>query len=270
MTLNDIIRSLKRKGLTQSEIRAVVVFRYGIGAEEIPLRLSDVLDGTAALADADMIAGGEPVEYIIGTVRFFGAEIKVTRDVLIPRVETELLCDEVCGAAKDINAERIADVCTGSGCIAVSLAKKLRIKIDAFDISRAALTVAGENAEKNGVAELVDLYETDVLAKNDFFKTEYDIIVSNPPYISAADMEKLPDSVRREPATALYGGEDGLDFYRALTGMCKKHIRRGGALFFEIGDGEGDGVRRIAASCGLSAEVKNDLAGRERIVRIDI
>lgn len=270
MTVGRIISEMKRRGLSRDEIRSLLKFRLGIEAEELPLRDGDTADGSAILADADAVANGEPVEYIVGHVGFYGADIEVTRDVLIPRVETELLCDEAYNACVGLGASRVADICTGSGCIAVSLAKKLGVKIDAFDISDAALSVAKKNAERNGVSHLVDFYRADVLEKVFSLPSEYDIIVSNPPYISGADMKKLPESVKREPAIALFGGEDGLDFYRALTGICPKYIRHGGALFFEIGDGEGSGISGIASGYGLFVEVKRDYSGRERIVRIDI
>ncbi len=270
MTLAEIGREMKRRGLSADETRALIKYRLGIDAAGALSRSRESFDGTLLLSDAEKVAEGEPVEYITGSVSFYGAEIAVTRDVLIPRVETELLCDEVRRAAEKIGARRIADVCTGSGCIAVSLAKKLRIPADGFDVSEKALEVARRNGAANGVSELVGFYAADVLRNDSFLETEYDIIVSNPPYISEKDMEKLPESVKREPETALFGGADGLDFYRALTGICPKHIRHGGALFFEIGDGEGDGVAEIAASHGLSASVMRDYAGRERIVRIDI
>lgn len=270
MTLRLLLREMERRGLSRTEIRALVGYRLGVAAEALPLRIDDDFDAREILSDCGKAAKGEPVEYIVGAVDFFGAHIKVTRDTLIPRVETELLCDEAAKAAEGAGASRIADICTGSGCIAVSLAKKLRIKADAFDVSEKALAVARENAEANGVADLVGFYKSDVLSGDFSLPAEYDIIVSNPPYVSGADMELLPESVKREPEIALFGGEDGLDFYRALTITCPEHIRRGGALFFEIGDGQGSGVAEIAKSRGLSAEVMHDYSGRERIVRIDI
>ncbi|MCL2225167.1 MAG: peptide chain release factor N(5)-glutamine methyltransferase [Defluviitaleaceae bacterium] len=213
---------------------------------------------------------GEPLQYIIGKWEFMGLPFITDKRALIPRPETELLVEEAFAFIKKISAEeerpiRALDVCTGSGCIAIALACLLRenLEIVATDISPAALSLARENAEKNTPApEKITFIETDLLEGVD---GDFDIIISNPPYITSGEMATLSPTVRdHEPHLALDGGADGLDIYRRLIPQCKKALRTGGALFLEIGSPE---VWDLMEKSGFeNINLLHDYAEIERIV----
>ena len=181
-------------------------------------------------------AKGEPLSNIFGFVDFYGMRFDVNKKVLSPRMETEILVEEVLKKAKNIEAKTILDLCTGSGAIAVVLAKYSNCKISAIDISKQALQVAQNNAEKNNVD--VEFLQSDLfngLKKN----KKYDIIVSNPPYIKSEDIEKLDIEVKKyDPRLALDGGIDGYDFYRQIIQESGKRLNKNGWLFFELGQGQ--------------------------------
>lgn len=202
-----------------------------------------------------------PVQYITGRQEFMGLEFMVNEDVLIPRFDTELLVEEVCRHSR---GKRILDVCTGSGCIAVSVAVLGKPgKVDALDISAAALRLAGENAKR--LQADVTFYESDLFEN---IKESYDCIVSNPPYIESGEIQNLVAEVAGcEPHLALDGGEDGLEFYRRIIRQAKNHLFSGGMLFLEIGYNQGGAVLGLLQANGYDrGMVKKDYAGLDRVV----
>lgn len=205
---------------------------------------------------------GEPLAHILGRTEFFWSNIHVTPDVLIPRVETEFLCDIV-SRTVDIEQATILDMCTGSGCIAVSLAKKHPDwSVTAVDISSPALKVARQNALDNGVK--IEFIQSDMWQN---VTKMYDCIISNPPYISSVGMQELPDSVKNfEPHLALYGGEDGLDFYRSIATNASKHLKKEGYLFLEIGEEQGEKVAELLKANFDNVKVLKDLFKKDRYV----
>ncbi len=220
----------------------------------------------------------EPIQYIIGEEEFRGLIFKVTRDVLIPRPETELVVEE---AVKIIEGQRakgkgqkinIIDLCTGSGCIAVSAAKESPdSKIYATDISEKALSVAKENAERNDVENKITFLQGSFFEplKNLGLEEKIDIILSNPPYVSKKDMEKLQPEIKEyEPHLALYAGEDGLDSYRKIIPEAFAYLKKGGCLILEIGYGQAEGVKELFAHYPAydKIEIIKDLSGIERVV----
>lgn len=219
--------------------------------------------------------GREPAQYITGEVEFRGLAFKVTRDTLIPRPETELLVEEALHAARASGEGgiKIIDLCTGSGCIAVSVAKELPgCRVYATDISGKALKVARENAVKNGVAGRVGFFEGDLfkpLSSSNLY-SRINLVLSNPPYVSGADMDKLAPEVKDyEPREALYGGEDGLDFIRSIINGSQEYLLPGGYLIMEIGYGQAQSIKDIALKTGFfeGIEVKKDYSGIERIFK---
>jgi release factor glutamine methyltransferase len=195
----------------------------------------------------DRRASREPASLIIGTREFWGLDFEVSPDVLTPRPETELVVEQALACAAERQAVLrhspvIMDVGTGSGCLAVSLARqKLDARVIATDISQAALAVARRNAARHGVAARVAFVCGSLL---DAVAVPVDLVVSNPPYVPAADMANLPPEVRDyEPAVALAGGADGLDVIRALVAQCDRVLAPGGWLVFEFGHGQEQGVR---------------------------
>ena len=206
----------------------------------------------------------EPLQYILGSQEFMGLDFLVTPAVLIPRHDTEVLVSE---AVKRGAASRsILDIGTGSGCVAIALAKALpEAEISSVDISEDALAVARGNAEKNGVA--VQFFQGSLFEP--FAGRRFDMIVSNPPYIPAGELATLQQEVRGfEPLGALDGGADGLDFYRAITARAPDHLTAGGLLAFEVGAGQAADVMEILHSGGFSMEcfTETDPAGIERVV----
>ena len=188
---------------------------------------------------------GVPIQYLTGEQEFFGLPFHVSPDVLIPRPETEHLVEAAIARLEDIPAPRIADVGTGSGAIAVSLAHALpNAEIVALDISPAALAVAARNAQRNQVANQVRFVESDLLAA--VSGESFDSIVSNPPYIAHLERKALPIEVRDyEPAQALFAGPTGMEFYQRLIPAANPLLVSGGWLIMEIGHGQRDAVRAL-------------------------
>ena len=187
---------------------------------------------------------GEPLQYITGIQEFMKINFVVTKDVLIPQPDTEILVEEVIKIANKLDNPLILDLCTGSGAIAVSLAKNIpNAKIVATDISKKALEIARQNAKLNGVLNNIDYIESNLFDKIKNIK--FDIIVSNPPYIETDEIRKLPKDVRQEPTIALDGGKDGLDFYRKIFNKGNEYLNRQGYLCVEIGYNQKEAVRKI-------------------------
>lgn len=212
-------------------------------------------------------ANQEPLAYILGSKAFMKHSLKVTPAVLVPRPETELLVESVAKAAAGAGAASLLDLGTGSGAIIVSLLELLpQTAGTAVDISGAALAVAGENAENIGVSDRLTLVESDLFSKLDSGQ-RFDIIVSNPPYIPAADIAGLTADVQREPRGALDGGTDGLDFYKRIAAGCETWLEEDGLLAFEVGIGQADVVCRLCQQAGLAVTaVRKDYAEIERMV----
>jgi release factor glutamine methyltransferase len=215
-------------------------------------------------------AEGEPLQYITGEAEFCGLKFLVDRRVLIPRPETELLVETVLAQVANRQPPMtIVDLCTGSGCIAVALAKKLgeAAEIYATDVSAEALAVAEENARRHNVEKKVRFFCGDLLSKlPDSLKV--DAIVSNPPYIASGDLARLPKEVREfEPKHALIAGEDGLSFYRRIAERAPDFLLPDGFLCLELGDGQRPDVERLCVERGFAAvSVVKDLQGKERVL----
>lgn len=195
----------------------------------------------------------EPIQYILGKTEFFGLTFYVDKSVLIPRPETELLVEAVVESLSGFSAARILDIGTGSGAIPVSIAKNAdNVSLVAADISEAALLVAKKNAEFHRVTDSIVFVESDIYSSFSQTAENFDIIISNPPYIDKADMEKLETQVREfEPQLALFGGEDGLVFYRRILQGARKYLNDGGFLFLEIGYNQAKDLKEIATEAGL-------------------
>ena len=172
---------------------------------------------------------GEPLQYILGFWEFMGLRFKTDARALIPRQDTETLCEEAIALIKRGGYKTCLDLCAGSGCIGISIANICGTEVTLADISEAALSLCRENAEANGVS--ICTIKTDML---DEITDKYDIIVCNPPYLTANDMASLQRELTFEPANALYGGEDGLDFYRRIARDYAQRLNDGGALALEV------------------------------------
>lgn len=213
----------------------------------------------------DRKAKGEPLSNIFGFVEFYGLRFDVNKKVLSPRMETEILVEEVIKKIKEHAFEDILDLCTGSGAIGISIAKFTNCKVTASDISKQALSVAESNARKNGVK--IDFIHSD-LFKNLKKNKRYDIIVSNPPYIKSKEIEKLDAEVKNyDPKLALDGGEDGLNFYRIILKEGTMKLNKGGYIFVEIGNEQREDVEKLFKNNGfVDIQVVKDYNKIERIV----
>ncbi len=216
---------------------------------------------------------GEPLAYILGEVEFMGFKFKVTKDVLIPRPDTEILVETAVKIAKDNfsphnnSPVEILDIGTGCGCIAISLAKSLPLAaVDATDKSPEALRVAKENAALNNVR--VSFSQSDLFPDSELPITSYDIIVTNPPYIPTQEISKLQPEVQNEPCLALDGGVDGLDFYRRIARESGGYLLPQGFLIMEIGFGQKEAVKNIfEETTGYKIiEVVKDYSGIDRVI----
>jgi len=213
-------------------------------------------------------AEGTPLPYITGHIEFFGLEFAVTPAVLIPRPETELLVERAMDWLQRHPSRRIADIGTGSGCIAVTLAVTRRaLHITAADVSAAALAVAQTNAQHHDVASRVTCVQADLLAP---FAGPLELILSNPPYVAGPEWDQLPDSVRQEPRSALLAGPRGLDLIRRLLSQARHRLAPGGCMLVEIGEEQEDAVQALAQTAFPRAciNVLPDLAGKPRLLEV--
>lgn len=215
------------------------------------------------------VSDGEPLEYIIGEVDFFGCRIRVDRRVLIPRPETEILVDHIAKFIANDPITSLWDVCTGSGCIGIALKKRFPfVTVTLSDQSEKALSLASENAVLNETS--VEILEGDLLEPFGERKTE--LIVVNPPYVSANEYFSLDPSVRDfEPKLALVGGEFGTEFYERLEKDIPSHLNPGGRVFLEIGAAQGDAVQRIFSSpIWRKLERVADWSGKDRFFFLEM
>lgn len=212
---------------------------------------------------------GEPVAYLIGEWEFYGLPLDISRAVLIPRPDTEVLAARAIEAAQGFSEPRVLDLCAGSGCIGLALARHVpnaRVLLGEWD--EEAVKVCRQNIRRNELAPRVSVVRLDAREAPSRQLGEFDVIVSNPPYIPTADIETLDVSVRaHEPRLALDGGTDGLDFYRAITQKWRTALRPYGKLLFEVGIGQADSVLRLMRANGFGdVQVLEDLHGIPRVV----
>jgi release factor glutamine methyltransferase len=265
---------LRSAGVPSPEHDAEVLLRHVLGWDRARL----VADGLAPLAPVDETsylrlvderARRRPLQHLTGTQWFWKHELRVTPDVLVPRPETELLVEVALELLRDRERPRVVDVGTGSGCIALSLAgERPDAEIHATDISEPALAVARDNALRLGFEGRVTFRRGDLLEPVGALAGRLDLVVSNPPYVSVADLHGLAPEVRlHDPHQALIPPGDRLSVYRRLAPEAALLLRPGGAVAVEVGQGMGDEVVREMERAGLSvSSVRPDLAGIPRVV----
>ena len=252
--------SLKAKMLL-SEILEMKKEYLLIHEEEI----MDVPDINTFFEKIDRLVNNEPIQYILNRQDFMGLNLYVDNNVLIPQPDTEILVEEVIEIAKDREEGlKILDMCTGSGAIAISLARYIKeSKVYATDISEAALEIAKDNALKN-ITDIT-FVKSDVFDKVE--EKEFDIIVSNPPYIESDVIKTLSKEVQNEPHIALDGGTDGLYFYRKISKEAISYLKDGGYIAFEIGYNQREQVEKLLRENGYkNIYSKKDLGGNDRVV----
>ena len=225
---------------------------------------ADEKTANKALSLCRRISEGEPMQYIFGYAYFHGLQIICKENVLIPRMDTETVVDI---ALKTLPKNAVfADMCCGTGCIAAAvLHGRQDLHAVCIDVNEDAVNLTEKNLEKYALRERAEVIRFDVF--DDWSKLpDFGAVISNPPYIKAIDMEILPDNVKREPYNALYGGSDGLDFYKRITKAAKERLKQNTHIIFEIGYDEAEDVSAIGAENGLEAETVKDLSGNDRAV----
>ena len=253
MTIKELLNQgtimLKNEDVDGPKNKARAILQYTLKKSKEYTIIYDTKEVTQKQRDEYVknikrLISGELLQYITGIQEFMKINFVVTKDVLIPQPDTEILVEEAIKIANKIDNPLILDLCTGSGAIAVSLAKNVpNARIVATDISKKALEIAKQNAKLNGVLNNIDFIESNLFDKIKNIK--FDIIVSNPPYIETDEIRKLPKDVRQEPTIALDGGKDGLDFYRKIFAKGNEYLNRQGYLCVEIGYNQKEAVRKI-------------------------
>ena len=271
-TIGDALKRgialLKQCNIPEAVTDAMVLLSHVLGCERLYLTIhrDDAIDSCKEAEYMDYInrrCNSEPVSYITGHKEFMSLDFKVEKGVLIPRPDTEILVETVMDKLKEIPNPVIVDMCTGSGAIAVSLAKYIQgSHVTALDVSDVALQLAKENAVSNGVNITVEEY--DVLTP---YNALADAVVSNPPYIPTEVIKGLDSDVAEyEPHLALDGGEDGLVFYRAIVQNIDSALKKGGLLAFEVGHDQAHDVAKIMQDGFYGIDIAKDLAGIDRVV----
>jgi len=276
--INNAATLLSTAGITNARLDAEVLLSHIILKDRVWLitHRDDVLDDNHQREFADVIrrrTRREPLQHIIGNQEFWGLEFIVSPDVLIPRPETEFIIEAALAIVQDRNTPvRIIDLCTGSGCIAVSLAKELTAaRVIATDASEKAIAAALENTRRHGVSERIrfllgDLFEP--LEELDI-RGQIDIIVSNPPYVQAGDLSTLQPEVRDyEPEMALIAGPGGTEIATRIIQLAPVYLKKNGTLIMEMGLGQAEALTRMVEATGAygDRELLKDLAGIERVI----
>ncbi len=268
---------LTKKGVDAPRLSAELLLSHAVGLTRIELYTQ--FDRQVAKRQLDQLhdlvkrAGlHEPVAYLTGRTEFYSLELDITADCLIPRPETELLVQRAIEFLRTrAGVQFVCDLCTGSGCIAVAIAKNHPdSRVIATDISAGALDVAAQNVQKHQLKERIELLQGDLFEPiiQQLDVNQFDLIVCNPPYVSAAEYERLDSNVKDyEPKSALYAGTDGLDVYRRIMEKADQFLKPGAALMLEIGYAQGPAVRELLEQTGAFAEIKieKDLHDNDRI-----
>ena len=277
-TYNNLYLDIRRRlrgadvGDPSLEARELVCFATGKTREELlrdgNLYASPELEQqTWALVDRHL--AGEPVAYLIGEWEFFGLPLDISPDVLIPRPDTEVLAEQAIAYCRTLGECRVLDLCAGSGCVGLAVAANVPgARAVLGELSEGALKICRQNIRRNGLTGRVISMQVDALSKPSPNLGEFQCIVCNPPYIPHGDIAGLDVSVRDyEPHLALDGGEDGLEFYCAITQLWRDALTPGGRIYFEVGIGQADMVLRIMRAVGFGdIQIVKDLHGIPRVV----
>ena len=270
----DIRRQLRSAGIEAATLEARELVCFGTGKSRQQLTQDGSLYASPELEKRvrDLVErhlNGEPVAYLIGEWEFYGLPLDISRDVLIPRPDTEVLAAQAIDYVKTLGECRVLDLCAGSGCIGLAVAAQApQARVVLGEWSDGALRICRQNMRRNSLTGRVVPMQANALEKPEKSLGEFQCIVSNPPYIPRADIDTLDASVKDyEPHLALDGGEDGLDFYRAISDLWRGALVPGGKLYFEVGIGQADSVLRIMRTQGFGdIQVVKDTQGIPRVV----
>ncbi len=270
---NEVLSTLKSGGIEDFEFETDVLFEEVFGGDFKLRLMTGQLERAETEAEVEKLSemlrrrlSGEPLQYIIGRWEFYRSEFSVGEGVLIPRQDTETLVETAYKLVKDIRNPKILDLCSGTGCIAITLSELLpESEVHAVELYNDAYSYLEKNVAEHG--NCVIPHKLDVLDESSARQfTGFDLITCNPPYLTESDMQNLQSEVTHEPETALFGGEDGLDFYRAIPTIWKKSLKPDGYTVFEIGVTQGEAVRAILEANGYTeARVVKDLCEKDRV-----
>ena len=266
MTYYEICARLEAAGIEDAATDAALLMAHfgGISAATLPFRRDENVDDARLVRAVERREQHYPLQYLIGEWDFCGQRYEVNEHTLIPRADTECLVEEACRLLP--RGARFADLCTGSGCIAVStLCMRRDTRALAVELFPDTLAVAERNAVRNGVRERVDFLQADVLEPLPVEEGSLDAILSNPPYIRTEVVATLAPELAYEPSAALDGGGDGLDFYRAILRLHVALLKPQGMIFFEIGYDQGEDLRFLAREHGFDCRIIRDLGGCDRV-----
>ena len=273
LEVRDALLALENAQTAAYMARQVLCHFSGLGPDQILARRDEIVPKEVrweVRAATDRLLMEEPLAYVLGEWEFYGLPLHVTKDVLIPRDDTCAVAELAIKNALFLDKDpRILDLCCGSGCIGLAVASRVvDARVTLADLSQDALAIAKKNLQRNKFGGRVTCVRADALGDPPAFLGKFDMIISNPPYITGEEMKELPKSVKDfEPEMALYGGEDGLDFYRSITRNYSSVLKSGGYLAFEFGMGQGDDVCQILTENGYTVlERTRDYNDRERAV----
>ena len=263
MRFSEAVKALADAGIENARGEAMEIFSDLGGFERTALLLSDVdSDSEAVIRAVKERTERKPLQYILGRAYFYKEEYEVNESCLIPRQDTEILVDFACRNLPE--GAHFVDLCTGSGCIAISTLKNTEAtQAVMVDISADAMEIAKRNAEKNGVYERCSFVVTDAMrecVEGDFFA-----VLSNPPYVKDSVYEGLDREIFHEPKIAFVGGEDGADFYRKFTKLYRDKIADDGFIAYEIGFDQAEILNSIAKQNAMSCEIIKDFSGNDRV-----
>ena len=275
-TYQTLTQALTRAGIDQPAYEASLLLEHFAGGSYATLMTDRdrVYDLPALESAVTRRLSREPLQYILGEWDFCGCTFRVTPDCLIPRPDTEILVEAAIKALP--RGARVADLCTGSGCIAVAtLYHRPDVAADALELYPQTLALAVENANRNGVTDRFNPIEADLLGDGSAKlspRAPYDAILSNPPYIPTADIAALSPEVHKEPIAALDGGEDGLVFYRAILRDYAQLVKLGGLILLEMAYDQAEDLKALAAQYlpEASLEILRDLGGNDRVTKITL
>lgn len=275
MTVNEIYQSglklLENNNIENSKFEAQSLLQKAFSLDRVGfiIHKTDKADENCSHNFLNFIEkriSGEPLQYILGEWSFMGFDFKVGRGVLIPRDDTEVVVNLCIDFLKNRTDKKTVDLCSGSGAIAVVLDKISGAEVTAVEIDETAFSYLETNVKENNssvkpvMADALEICET-------FADGGLDLIVSNPPYIKSADIETLQKEVQLEPRLALDGGEDGCDFYREIVNRWSRKLKKGGALAFELGEGQADAVKTLMTEQGFSDfKISLDFGGVQRAI----
>ena len=271
----DIRNRLRRAGVSQAqtEAREIVCYAADKTKEQLYRDMSLYASSDLERRVEELVQrrlSGEPVAYIVGEWEFYGLPLDISRDVLIPRADTEVLAARAIEKAQGAGeGGRVLDLCAGSGCVGLAVAANAsNCRVVLADLSEGALRLCKQNVRRNSLNARVTCVSANALEAPSSVLWDFDVIACNPPYIPTGDIEELDVSVKEyEPLMALDGGVDGLDFYRVIASKWKSALRLGGTLIFEVGIDQAEAVAQIMADNGFENIVTTeDTGGIQRVV----